>query len=346
VKCTNWLVAMGLACLLALGVAACGGDDDDESGSGSGTGTAQTAAASCGTMSMAVIDDDSHRSGLWPMENGKVTSDVIDGVKVEYLQIPGLIQATGTKQYDVVQTALPGVALARARGADLRIVYFGIAHTGGGIRTFVAKDSSIQSPKDLKGKTLGVVSLGSTATLEASSVYNKRYGINAAPEGGDVKWTELDPPTLLNAVKKGQVDAGLMWHSWGWLASNDEALRPIDDLDDEYKAMTGQWPIGSAYTATAEQLEGKEHCYRALQKMLDESKTYAAEHIAEIAPEVSKKSGVPAEFIEYWWDGAYRFGGVDQQWIDGANALYKVAAESKVIPESPNLDEILLKPQA
>lgn len=344
-RVTKWLLSCSLAIVLALGVAACGGDDEEPAGGG-GSNTGQEAAAEdCGTMSLLVVDDDSHRSGLWAIENGEVTSDSVE-LEITYGQIPALIQATGSGQYDITQTSLPGVALARQGGAELEIVYFGIAHTGGGIQTFVAKDSDIQDPSDLKGKTLGVVSLGSTATLEAASVYNGKYNIDAKPEGGDIRWTELDPPTLLNAVKKGQVDAALMWHSWGWQAENDPQLRAIDDLDDEFREINGEWPIGSAYTATSEQLEGKEDCYREFQRMINESRDYAQENISDIAPEVSEASGgVPPEFIEFWWDGAYEFGGLDQEWLDRAEVVYDVAVQSKVIEEKPNLDEIVLQPQ-
>jgi len=119
----------GLAGLVAAGVFGClvsgcsGGSDAGSEGGAAG--------AECEAISLATLDDASHRAAMYAIETGKVESEVVADVRVDYLQIPALVQATGSGQYDVLSTSLSGLILAReASGQDLRIVGFGGAHTG------------------------------------------------------------------------------------------------------------------------------------------------------------------------------------------------------------------------
>jgi ABC-type nitrate/sulfonate/bicarbonate transport system substrate-binding protein len=253
------------AAVVMFALAGCGGGDDDDDVSGG-------AAARCDTYSVATLDDDSHRTAFYAIDKGHVKSSVIGRLRVDYLQIPALIQATGAGQYDVVQTSLPGLVQAREQGRqDLRVVGIVLAHTGGGMKTYVRSDSNIRSGRDLKGKTVGVFSFGSTATLQSQLVYAKKYGLDSKLEGGDVKWVELDPPTLLNALDKGDVDAAVLFHQVGWQAAKSGKYRVVVRNDVEFREISGAWPIGSALTIEPDQLKKKPACVREFQRMMRES---------------------------------------------------------------------------
>lgn len=301
-------------------------------------------AAVCDTYRVAVLDDDSHRSAMYAIQKGVVKSSIIGSIKVDYLQIPGLIQATSTGQYQVVETSLPGVVNARVRGGlDLRVAYIALAHTGGGIKTYVRASSSIRTVKDLVGKTVGVPSLGSTAVVEARIVYKSKYGVNAAPRGGDIRFVELDPPTLLNAVRSGQVDAALLWHYAGWLAQNDKNLRILNPVDRDYKEVTGSWPVGSAFVVRGSEVNEHRECVREFQRMMTASLKFTRKHIKFVSNKISRDTKIPAAFIRYWWSGAYRFGGYDAGWVKEAQALLDVAARNGEIPAPLNISSILVK---
>jgi NitT/TauT family transport system substrate-binding protein len=95
-------------------------------------------------------------------------------------------------------------------GANIKAIY---NHTRQAIYTIaVPKDGPIQKLEDLKGKTIGVVSLASGATTVAKAMLR---GIGFDPEK-DVKWLPVGlGPQAANALKSNQVDAIAMW-DWAY----------------------------------------------------------------------------------------------------------------------------------
>ncbi len=100
--------------------------------------------------------------------------------------------------------------VARQEGAKIKAVY---NHTREPIYTIaVLKDSPIKKLEDLKGKTIGVVSLSSGATAVAKAMLR---GVGYDPEK-DVKWLPIGlGPQSANALKSNQVDAIAMW-DWAY----------------------------------------------------------------------------------------------------------------------------------
>lgn len=334
---------------LVLVLAACGGDEGneepeetppagetDDAGADDNGAEEEPAAADldCGTYSLVVLDDDSHRMLTAGLVDGTVTSEAIPEVEVDYVQIPALVAATGTDQYTVTQTSLPGVVFASAAGAEVKIIATALAHTGGGMKVFTPADSGIDSAEDLPGLTVGISSFGSTAAIQTQIALAEAHGIDAAFEGGDLDWVELDPPTLLNAVKTGQVDAAVMWHTAGWMALNDDELQVAVDVDNDYEGVTGEWPVGSAMVVTAETAESEPECVSEFQRMLEESEAYARDNASELAQTIAEESGQPVEFIEYWWtSGAYEMGAtLEEPWTARADAFFEAAARNELLP--------------
>jgi NitT/TauT family transport system substrate-binding protein len=100
--------------------------------------------------------------------------------------------------------------VARQEGAKIKAVY---NHTREPIYTIaVVKDSPITKLEDLKGKTIGVVSLSSGATAVAKAMLR---GVGYDPEK-DVKWLPVGlGPQSANALQSKQVDAIAMW-DWAY----------------------------------------------------------------------------------------------------------------------------------
>lgn len=312
-------------------LAACSGGSND----------AAPTSEDCGTMTLAVVDDDTHRVGTWALVNDKVTSDIIDKVEVSFLQIPALIGATGSDQYQIVQTAVNAVPRAAAAGLDIKIVMLGDAHTGGGQRTWVRDDSSIDSVSDLKGKTVGTLGLGSTGYLFAAKTFQDVYGVDPAQENGDIKWVELDPATLLNAVRKGDVDAAVMGLVADWEAMNDPDLRLLGDMPAEYKELTGEWPVGSAYVVQSSLVDEAPKCIDAFQDLYEQSAAYANENVDEIGAEVAEETGSPLGWIQYFFDGYWDYAGIDKEWIARGQAALDVSQEFGQIPDPVNIHDYI-----
>lgn len=326
-----------------LSVAGCSGSADP----GGSETVAPAGSAPCQKVSLVGQDDPIFRSAYYALEQDKVKSDLIPDVEVQYLSIPAAIQATQSGAFDFIGTSLQGVVLARQSGLDLRIAAFLLAHTGGGLSFYVRSDSGINTAKDLVGRTVATPSLGSTGTTEAQIVLAEKYGLQFALEGGDLTWTELDPPTQLNALKNGDIDAALMWNQAKYRADQDPSLRNLAQLDADYKEVTGSFPIGVAVVAKGDYVDANPKCAAEMQNLIAESATYFKENIDSLAPEVAAQTRDDVEYIKEWWDPTnYVFGGeADATWRGYADAYYSRAAKYGIIPAQPNLDEIVIKEQ-
>ena len=135
----------------------------------------------------------------------------------------------------------------------------------GCLRLVVGKDSPYQKLADLKGATIGVPSLSSSA-FAYFAIGLSEAGINVNPDGGDITWRTIDADSLGTALTDGQVDA-VMGSDPGpllpvfkgkarELANNDAeefccsvALNGdfVRRQPQEAKALTEAWLKGSAY---------------------------------------------------------------------------------------------------
>lgn len=82
------------------------------------------------TVSLAVLDDPSRHAALYALEQGLVTSNIVD-VSITYHPMSALNEATSTRQYDVVEAPPLAVPLAKQSGIDLVIVSAGVFELGG-----------------------------------------------------------------------------------------------------------------------------------------------------------------------------------------------------------------------
>src|SRR3546814_259152 len=165
-------------------------------------------------VSYRYLLDPAYDAVVWAITNGKVVSDLIE-IDAKGLAIPQLLQATSSKQYDVIMTAVIGLPAAKSRGLELRILDTALRQSknglGGGI--WVKKDSPLQTPKDLKGKTLGSYSLKSTGYTQVRVALEKKYGINTDLQGGDLKQLQIPASNLPAALSRGSVDAATLIHT-------------------------------------------------------------------------------------------------------------------------------------
>ena len=135
----------------------------------------------------------------------------------------------------------------------------------GCLRLVVGNDSPHQSLADLKGTTIGVPSLSSSA-FAYFAIGLSEAGINVDPDGGDITWRTIDADSLGTALAEGQVDAimgsdpapllPVFNGTARELANNDAeefccsvALNGdfVKKRPKEAKALTEAWMKGSAY---------------------------------------------------------------------------------------------------
>lgn len=336
-RSTAGLAAAAVAGVLSL--AGCGG----------GAGGSDRAAGDCSNFKVAVADDDVRRAALYAIEHDEVDTSKFPGLELSYLAFPALIQATGTDQFDLIESSLIGIPLARSKGVDLKIVALSSGRTGdeqnpGVSGLYVRGEGGVSAPGDLKGKKIGVTSFGSTSTMITRILLHERYGLDSALQGGDVSWVEMDPAQLTTALERGQIDAVSDFGYTAYRLGHDSQFRRIMMSDSEWRELTGHNSVFAAYQALDRQVESGQTCYEQYQDMLGASVDYAQEHIDELATAISAKTGLPAEYITFQWSGAYDYvGSIEPEWLEAAQAMWDQAATEGDIPESLDIEDEIVK---
>lgn len=128
-----------------------------------------------------------------------------NGLNVELVKIQSDVmkESVSTGKLDALLIT-PGAFKAIEQGLDLKIVDG--AHTGC-IQAVAPVDSPIKSIVDLKGKTVGVDSMGGVP-MTLLSMELIKLGINPSNE---VNWKVYPGPQLSQALEKNQIDAFATW---------------------------------------------------------------------------------------------------------------------------------------
>ncbi len=254
-------------------------------------------------ITYAYLLDPAYDAVTWAMTNGKVKSDIVD-VEARGLAIPQLIQATSAKQYDVIMTAVIAVPPAAARGLELRVLSNALQQSaaGEGAGVWVKSDSPIKDPKELKGKSLGSYALRSTGYTQVRLALIKKYGLNAALEGGDVKQVEIQAPNLPGALAAGQIDAATLIHSQAFRALKSGEFRPIAETGRDNIEVYGMRFISALNVSYPERLAQRPDAFKEFNRMFRESVGYATSHGDEVFGAVGKQNNLPPEFFKWWFE--------------------------------------------
>ena len=277
-------------------------------------------------VTYAYLLDQAFSAVVWAIKNGKVKSDLID-LEVSGLLIPQLLQATSTKQFDVVMTAVIGVPAAAARGLDLRILSAALHASpvgeGGGV--WVKKDSPIKSVAALKGKTLASYGLRPTGYMFVREAMRRKFGLNMALEGGDVRQVEVQAPNLPAALATGQADAASLIHSQAWRAMQSGDFVNICETGQILNEYYG--PLVSAINVSyPERLAARPEAFAEFNRMFKASSAYALSNRDEVFGAMAKQANIERKFFDWWFDkttnvpgifGDAQFKAVSQAWQIG-----------------------------
>ena len=125
-----------------------------------------------------------------------------EGIDVELIKTDwdGLRDGLGLGRFDVNYTLIMYLLKPIEQGLDVKIT--GGIHTGC-LRVHAAADSGIETVEDLRGKRIGIPTMGSPPFLFASRALAAK-GLD--PEK-DVEWVVVAPDVSMLALENGQVDA-------------------------------------------------------------------------------------------------------------------------------------------
>jgi NitT/TauT family transport system substrate-binding protein len=320
----NWCAAAALAAVLAFVSAA----------------QAQT------TVKFGYLADPSHEAVVWALKNGKVKSDKIN-VEATPLDISALIQATAARTYDVIQTAAVAVPRARDRGLDLRIVGTGLRYhsSGEGAAIWVKKGSPIKSVADLKGKKLGVYSIGSAGITLIRIALADVHGLNVAVQGGDLEFVELPAPALPAALASGRIDAATLIHAQSFKAMQEDEFVPLVQTAGDLTKKFGVRMVSAVLAGYGEKLDAQPEVYKEFLRVLHESAEYAVRNGKEVYAAVGPATNTDPAFFEAWFTRFSEFPALlSQNDIKAIELLWKRSVELGIMKQVPPVMETVWKP--
>jgi NitT/TauT family transport system substrate-binding protein len=280
-------------------------------------------------LSYAYLQDPVLESIMWPIRNGKVTSDTLE-IDGRGYQIPVLIQGTATQQWDVVMTAVMSLPRAKAAGLNLQVLSTALRYhkSGDGAHVWVKKGSPYKTIKDLKGKTIGVYGLQSTGITLVRLALWKKYGVNVLYEGGDFKWQQLPAPALPGALATGKIDAATLIHSQAYKASKTGDFVPVartaEDMWDLFKLRM----VSAVNVGYPEKIAAKPALYREFDRMLHDSVKYTLSHLDEVSQAVAKETKNDPAYFKAWFEQYSEFpAAVSDNDIKAMNKVWALSKE-------------------
>lgn len=306
-------------------------------------GAMATTAMAQETIKFGYLADPSHEAVMWALKNGKVKSDKIK-IEATPLDISALIQATAVRTYDVVQTAAVAVPRARERGLDLRIIGTGLRyHTSGeGADIWVRKDSPIKSAADLKGKRLGVYSIGSAGITLIRIALHEGYGLNVQARGGDVEFQEIPAPALPAALVSGRIDAATLIHAQAFKASQTGEFRSIAHTAGDLTKKFGVRMVSAVLAGYGEKLDANPAAYLEFLRVVRASMEYALQHPDEVFPAVAAQTHTERAFFDAWFSRYSEFPvTMTHDDVKAVEILWKESKDLGLLDKLPAMSEAL-----
>jgi NitT/TauT family transport system substrate-binding protein len=294
-------------------------------------------------VTYAYLLDPAYDAVTWAMSNGKVSSELIT-VEARGLAIPQLIQATSAKQYDVIMTAVIAIPPAAARGLELRVLSTALQQSskGEGAGVWVKSDSPFKNPQELKGKSLGSYALRSTGYTQVRLALIKKYGLNAALEGGDLKQVEIQAPNLPGALAAGQIDAATLIHSQAYRALKSGEFRPIAETGRDNIEAFGMRFISALNVSYPERLAQRPEAFKEFNRMFRDSARYALAHGDEVFAAVGKQTNLPTDFFNWWFEKSSDVPGTfEESHAQIINKFYELSKEIGMIQSYPDIRTVV-----
>lgn len=301
------------------------------------------AAAAREKITYAYLLDPAYDAVTWAMMNGKVGSDRIT-VEARSLAIPQLIQATSAKQYDVIMTAVIGIPPAVAHGLDVRVMSAALQQSpaGEGAGIWVKRDSPLQTPQQLKGKSLGSYGLRSTGYTQVRVALAKKYGLNVALEGGDIRQLEIQAPNLPGALAAGQIDAATLIHSQAYRAMKSGDFRPIAETGRDNIQLFNMRFVSALNVAYPERLAQRPEAYQEFNRLFRESVQYALSHRDEVFGVVGRQNNLEPAFFDWWFEKSSEVPGTfEESHARAIMKLYELSKELGIIQNYPDIRKLV-----
>ena len=161
-------------------------------------------------------------------EQGFFKDENLDVELIEFQNSADGINAIISGKLDTGSFSTPAPLLFYSRGSDIKIVG-GIMGQDGSIIVKPGRENEIRSIADLRGKKVATVRLASSDAVLRAALKDARIDWRKDLEIFELK----NPPAVIESVKSGQVDAGVVWGPFD-LRAEQQGLKVIVRSGDIY----------------------------------------------------------------------------------------------------------------
>ena len=228
-----------------------------------GTSAPAPAGAGATALRLGYFPNVTHAPALVGLEKGLFAEKLGSSVRLEPVTFtagPAAVEALLSGALDATYIGPnPAInAFAKSNGEAIRII---AGSTSGG--AFLVARDGIESPADLRGKTLATPQLGNTQDVALRTWLADQGYVTTLEGGGDVSVTPQDNAQTLETFKAGQIDGGWVPEPWASRLILEAGAHVLVDERD-------LWPGGQFVTThlvvRTEFLEGHPD---AVQRLLD-----------------------------------------------------------------------------
>lgn len=294
-------------------------------------------------VSLSHIDDPGFSMVFYALNEGKIKSDRVK-LTLYPMAVPALIQVMGTKQTDITQTSAIAYAKAVKRGLDAKIIALGAVPRDDGYGIFVRSDSGITKVADLKGKRLGVHSLGAANVVHAKVVLAKAHKLNMALVGGDINAVEAPPLQLVTMLEQGKLESIYAFGIGFYQSAKRKELRLLLNAGAEYQKAFGENPPVAAYVAFTDRIKQKPEAMKETQRLIFESAKYYVQNADAVSKAVAAKSRLDPEYLRWWGVKAQEDpNSLEERLVNALAQFFKLSNEIGELEYMPNVREMLWK---
>ncbi|OGO50951.1 MAG: hypothetical protein A2148_02335 [Chloroflexi bacterium RBG_16_68_14] len=200
----------------------------------------------------------------------------------------------------------------------------------------------LSDPGDLRGKTIGVGSLGDMSTLETRYLLQQGYGLDVSLGGGDVTISESPAESLPTLLEDGDIDAAVLGSLGAFRLLEDERFRVLSQVTAEVQELTGAPVMSSILVTYPEVAEQKGDALGELNRMLAESVTYFKANQDQVIEAVAAEQQADPEFLRWWWDRqGLALGDSSQEMQEQLLKVWETAKAVGDIEDYPELADVL-----
>ncbi|MBI2370113.1 MAG: ABC transporter substrate-binding protein [Deltaproteobacteria bacterium] len=305
-------------------------------------GSAGGPASAREVVTAAYLDDPTRDMVLYALTEGIITSRSVE-VKFSFLPLAAAVEAFQFKRYDLIEASPMAVAGGAARG--FRILIFSAAlENRNGTLLFVAADSPVRDPRELRGRTIALASLGGTFALETRFVLQDAYGLNTDPQGGDVRFVEMGPDAIPALLRAGRIDAGVLLHLPAYFTARSRDFRTLLEVTREFTKRLGSLSMNSVVVTYPEVVARKGGALREVRQLLQESNAYAKQHMQRVSEAVAKKRRIDPAYLQWWW-GHYDYanGSLTEAHKREIHNVWTAAHRIGMLRAVPDVNELSVK---